>query len=173
MRDVIVIGAGGGGPVVAAELAGRGLDVLVLEGGPRHSDPESQWSHAENDANNPNNGYLRFGPEDRDKPAWFREWTNNLFVWQLSGVGGTTQHYYGNSPRPMPGAFSGYAGADAAEYDTAHRFPFTYEELVPYLEWVETTLPVETAAMAVSVTPGSRRFGMKAAMPPMAWAPRR
>lgn len=147
MRDVIVIGAGGGGPVVAAELAGRGLDVLVLEGGPRHADPESEWSHAENDANNPNNGYFRFGPEDRSKPAWFREWTTNMFVWQLSGVGGTTAHYYGNCPRPMPGVFSGYTGADAAEYDTEHRFPFAYDELVPYMEWVEATLPVQTAAM--------------------------
>ncbi len=147
MRDVIVIGAGGGGPVVAAELAGRGLDVLVLEGGPRHAEPEEQWSHAENDANNPNNGYFRFGPEDRSKPAWFREWTTNMFVWQLSGVGGTTAHYYGNCPRPMPGVFSGYAGADAGEYDTEHRFPFTYDELVPHMEWVEATLPVQTAAM--------------------------
>ncbi|WP_261379895.1 FAD-binding protein [Rhodococcus rhodochrous] len=34
MTDVIVIGAGGGGPVVAKELAARGLDVLVLEAGP-------------------------------------------------------------------------------------------------------------------------------------------
>ena len=33
MRDVIVVGAGGGGPVVAKELAARGLDVLVLEAG--------------------------------------------------------------------------------------------------------------------------------------------
>ncbi|AEF42841.1 GMC family oxidoreductase N-terminal domain-containing protein [Hoyosella subflava] len=147
MRDVIVIGAGGGGPVVAAELAGRGLDVLVLEGGPRHADPANQWSRAENDANNPNDGYFRFGPEDRSKPAWFREWTTNLFAWQLSGVGGTTQHYYGNSPRPMPGVFRGYVGADAGEYDTEHRFPFSYDEFVPYLEWVEATLPVQTAAM--------------------------
>ena len=147
MRDVIVIGAGGGGPVVAAELAGRGLDVLVIEGGPRQATPELEWSHAENDENNPNDGFLRFGPEDRSKPAWFREWANNMFVWELSGVGGTTQHYFGNSPRPYPGVFRGYSGADAAEYDRAHEFPFSYEELVPYLEWVEATLPVETAAM--------------------------
>ena len=44
MRDVIVIGAGGGGPVVAKELAGRGLDVLLLEGGARHADPEREWT---------------------------------------------------------------------------------------------------------------------------------
>ena len=34
VRDVIVVGAGGGGPVVAKELAARGLDVLLLEAGP-------------------------------------------------------------------------------------------------------------------------------------------
>ncbi|WNG86473.1 GMC oxidoreductase [Mycobacterium sp. ITM-2016-00317] len=147
MRDVIVIGAGGGGPVVAAELAGRGLDVPLLEGGPRHADPESEWSHAENDANNPNDGFFRFGPQDRAKPAWFREWTANMYVWQLSGVGGTTAHYYGNSPRPYPGVFQGYSGPDAAAYDRVHEFPFGYSELVPYLEWVEATLPVLTAPM--------------------------
>ncbi|QBS38937.1 GMC oxidoreductase [Nocardia sp. CS682] len=147
MRDVIVIGAGGGGPVIAAELAGRGLDVLLLEGGPRHAAPRSQWSHAENDANNPNDGFLRFGPQDRRKPGWFREWASNLYAWQLSGVGGTTVHYFGNCPRPYPGVFRGYSGPDAAAYDREHEFPFSYAEFVPYLEWVEATLPVQTAAM--------------------------
>lgn len=147
MRDVIVIGAGGGGPVVAKELAQRGLDVLLLEAGPRNAHPEQDWTHFENDANNPVSGYLRFGPSDRSKPAWARELPQNSFLWQLSGVGGTTQHYYGNCPRAAPGTFLGYAGADQAAYDTAHLFPFTYDELVPYYEWVEATLPVQTAAM--------------------------
>ncbi|MCK2241301.1 MULTISPECIES: GMC family oxidoreductase N-terminal domain-containing protein [unclassified Crossiella] len=149
MRDVIVIGAGGGGPVVAAELAGRGLDVLLLEAGPRHAKPREEWTHFENDANNPLTGYLRFGPQARDKPAWFRETPQNSFLWQLSGVGGTTQHYYGNCPRAYPGVFAGYDGADAANYDVEHRFPFGYKDLVPYYEWVEATLPVQTAAMGL------------------------
>lgn len=148
MRDVIVIGSGGGGPVMAKELAARGLDVLVLEGGPNYTDPEQQWSRYENDANNPADGYLRFGPSDRfDKPAWFRELPQNSFVWQLAGVGGTTLHYFGNSPRAMPGVFSDYTGPDADQYDVAHRFPFGYRELIPYYEWCEATLPVQTAAM--------------------------
>jgi choline dehydrogenase-like flavoprotein len=147
MRDVIIVGAGGGGPVVAKELAARGLDVLLLEAGPRHANPRDEWTHFENDANNPLTGFFRFGPEDRSKPAWFREWAQNSFLWQLSGVGGTTQHYYGNCPRAMPGVFAGYDGADADAYDVAHRFPFSYSELVPYYEWVEATLPVQTAAM--------------------------
>lgn len=147
MRDVIVVGAGGGGPVVAKELAQRGLDVLLLEAGPRTAHPRNEWTQYENDANNPLTGFLRFGPTDRTKPAWFREWAQNSFLWQLSGVGGTTQHYYGNCPRAYPGVFNDYAGADASNYDRAHQFPFGYRDMVPYFEWVEHTLPVETAAM--------------------------
>jgi choline dehydrogenase-like flavoprotein len=147
MRDVIVIGAGGGGPVVAKELAARGVDVLVLEGGPRHARPRQQWSLHEDDAWNPSTGYLRAGPADRSKPAWFRELPQNSFLWQASGVGGTTQQYFGNSPRAYPGVFADYAGADHALYDAAHRFPFGYAELLPYYEWVEDTLPVQTAPM--------------------------
>src|SRR5919197_2833398 len=147
MRDAIVIGAGGSGPVIAKELAARGLDVLVLEAGPWYRDPENEWSRYEDDANDPLTGYFRYGPSDRSKPAWFRETPQNSFLWQLSGVGGTTQHYYGNCPRAYPGVFAGYEGPDAGAYDGAHRFPFAYGELVPYYEWVEATLPVQTAAM--------------------------
>ena len=146
-RDVIVIGAGGGGPVVAKELAARGLDVLLLEAGHRFDDPPNQWSHMENDANNPATGFLRFGPSDRERPPWQRELPQNGFIEQIAGVGGTTLHYFGNSPRAMPGAFRGYRGRDAQAYDRAHEFPFGYRTMIPYYEWVEQTLPVQTAAM--------------------------
>ncbi|MCI0747020.1 MAG: GMC oxidoreductase [Verrucomicrobia subdivision 3 bacterium] len=147
MRDIIIIGAGGGGAVIAKELAARGLDVLLLEAGPRHLRPELEWSRLEIDANSPLTGYLRFGPADRTKPAWRRELPQNSAISQVSGVGGTTQHYFANSPRAMPGVFNDYTGADAENYDTAHLFPFGYRELIPYYEWVERTLPVETSAM--------------------------
>jgi len=147
MRDVIVIGAGGGGAVVAKELAQRGLDVLVLEAGPRFAEPSLQFRHLEHDANDPVSGYLRVGPSDRSKPAWIRELPQNCFLWQVAGVGGTTLHYYGNCPRAQPGVFHGYSGGDAANFDRAHEFPFTYRSLIPYYEWVEETLPVQTAPM--------------------------
>jgi choline dehydrogenase-like flavoprotein len=129
VRDVIVVGAGGGGPVVAKELAARGLDVLLLEGGPAWSDPEREWSHDENIANNPATGIFRFGPGDRAQAPWARDLPQNCFVWQTAGVGGSTLHYFGNSPRAMPDALPGY------------------HALIPYYEWVEHTLPVQTAAM--------------------------
>lgn len=164
MRDVIVIGAGGGGPVAAKELAARGLDVLLLEAGPNYDNPEKQWSRYENDANNPTDGYFRVGPSDRfEKPAWLRELPQNSFLWQVSGVGGTTQHYYGNSPRAFPGVFADYDGPDRDAYDHAHRFPFTYREFIPYYEWVEATLPVQTAAMGTKEERffhGAERMGL-------------
>jgi choline dehydrogenase-like flavoprotein len=146
-RDVIIIGAGGGGPVVAKELAARGLDVLLPEAGARHAKPAEEWRHLESDANNPVTGYFRVGPGDRSQPGWLRELPQNSFLWQVAGVGGTTLHYYGNNPRAAPGVFRGYTGRDAAAYDRAHAFPFTYKDFLPYYEWVEATLPVQTAAM--------------------------
>jgi choline dehydrogenase-like flavoprotein len=163
MHDVIVIGAGGGGPVVAKELAARGLDVLMLEGGPRFLRPEEEWSHLEDDANNPVFGYFRVGPGDRSRPAWLRETPQNSFVWQIAGVGGTTLHYYGNSPRAQPGVFRGYGRRDRGAYDRAHEFPFSYRSLIPYYEWVEHTLPVETAAMGAkeeAYLRGAARMGL-------------
>jgi choline dehydrogenase-like flavoprotein len=147
MRDIIVVGAGGGGAVIAKELGQRGLDVLLLEAGPRFGHPETDWTHFESDANNPTSGYLRFGPADRSRPPWVRELAQNSLFVQLSGVGGTTNHYQGNSPRAMPGVFLDYERDDESAYDRAHLFPFGYRELVPYYEWVEETLPVQTAPM--------------------------
>jgi len=147
MRDVIVVGAGGGGAVVAKELAGRGLDVLLLEAGARFADPEKDWTHFESDANNPYLGYFRFGPADRSRPEWVREIPQSMLLVQLAGVGGSTNHYQGNSPRAMPGTFVGYDKADQQAYDTDHLFPWPYRDLIPYYEWVEATLPVQTAPM--------------------------
>jgi choline dehydrogenase-like flavoprotein len=132
VHDVVVVGAGAGGPVVAKELAARGLDVLLLEAGPAWTDIEHQWSHDENTANNPATGIFRFGPSDRTQPPWARDLAQNSFIWQTAGVGGSTVHYFGNSPRAMPDALAG---------------ELTYRDLIPYYEWVEQTLPVQTAAM--------------------------
>jgi choline dehydrogenase-like flavoprotein len=163
MRDIVVVGAGGGGPVVAKELAARGLDVLVLEAGARHLRPEQEWTRLEDDTNDPITGRFRVGPSRREEAPWLRDFPQNSFVWQIAGVGGTTLHYFGNNPRPAPGVFAGYEGADRAEYDTAHVFPFTYAELRPYYEWCEETLPVRTGPMGTKEAVffrGAERLGL-------------
>jgi choline dehydrogenase-like flavoprotein len=161
---VIVIGAGGGGAVVAKELAERGLDVLVLEAGPRFAHPEREWSHFSQDAVNPVTGYFRWGPADRSKPPYARELNPpTTLVLQVAGVGGTTLHYSAISPRAMPGVFQGYRGHDRGNYDTGHLFPLSYRELIPFYEWVEETLPVQTSAMGTKEQvffEGARRAGL-------------
>ena len=155
--DVIIIGAGGGGPVVAKELGELGLKVLVLEAGPWYGnkkwpDPnrepghksssnvgdldhellKKQFTDYEADMNDLISGKFRWGPADRRRNPWFRNRAQSGFSWQCSGVGGTTLHYFGNSPRA---------------YSTAidNIWPITYRELIPYYQKVEATLPVYPA----------------------------
>src|SRR5699024_579188 len=49
-----------------------------------------------------------------------------------TGIGGSTFHYYANSPRAFPDAIN-------------NEWPIRYDELIPYYEKVEATLPVEFA----------------------------
>lgn len=155
--DVIVIGSGGGGAVIAKELGEKGLQVMVLEAGPwyGHSKwPEpnkergaqisskkedlnifllkEQYNKYEDEMNNLITGRLRWGPADRNRSPWYRNVTERGFVWQNSGVGGTTQSYLANSPRAFPVAID-------------HVWPVSYSELIPYYEKVEATLPIEFA----------------------------
>jgi len=126
--DVIVVGAGAGGPVAAYELARRRAKVLVLEAGP-WLDPDRDFTRLEDDMGSIVDGRLRWGPEDRTAPPWTRRRDGVGLILQAAGVGGTTLHYNGISPRAYPSAVNG-------------PWPFGYEELVPYYERVEEFLPV-------------------------------
>lgn len=156
--DVIVIGAGGGGPVVAKELGELGIRVLVLEAGPWYgnkkwpepnenrgeakesSDPRdldgslyrSQLTRLENDMNDLVSGKFRWGSADRRRTPWHRNIPDRAILWQTAGIGGSTLHYYANSLRAFPHAID-------------NEWPINYDELIPYYEKVEETLPVEFA----------------------------
>lgn len=155
--DVIVIGAGGGGPVIAKELGELGIRVLALEAGPWYgnkkwpnpnenrgakesSDPHDlngslyrkQITRLENDMNDFVSGKFRWGAADRRRSPWHRNIPDRAILWQTAGIGGSTIHYYANSLRAFPQAID-------------NEWPIQYTELTPYYEKVEKTLPVEFA----------------------------
>ncbi|MFD1851397.1 GMC family oxidoreductase N-terminal domain-containing protein [Oceanobacillus bengalensis] len=156
--DVIVIGAGGGGPVIAKELGELGIRVLVLEAGPwygnknwpnpnenRGEEKESsnpndldgalyrkQITRLENDMNDFVSGKFRWGSADRRRGPWYRNIPDPTILWQTAGIGGGTIHYYANSLRAFPHAID-------------NEWPINYADLIPYYEKVEKTLPVEFA----------------------------
>lgn len=155
--DVIIIGAGGGGAVAAKELGEKGLKVLVLEAGPWYGNKKwpnpntergatgssssddldieilkKSFTDLEDDMNDFISGKLRWGPANRDKSPWPRINLQGGIAWQNSGVGGSTLHYFANSPRAFPQAVNGV-------------WPISYEELIPYYEKLEITLPVYPA----------------------------
>ncbi|HET7481725.1 MAG TPA: GMC family oxidoreductase [Actinomycetota bacterium] len=129
-HDVIIIGAGAGGPVVAKELAEQGLKVLHLEAGAWHDRLERDLTHSEADMTNPVSGVFRWGPSDRDQGPWVRRMVGPGLITQVAGVGGTTLHYFANSPRAFPLAVE------------RGRWPVSYRSLIPYYERVESILPV-------------------------------
>ncbi|HEX9713083.1 MAG TPA: GMC family oxidoreductase [Actinomycetota bacterium] len=132
--DVVVIGAGGTGAVVAKELAEAGLGVVVLEAGPWH-DPQRNFSGLEWEMLNPFDSLFRWGPLDRTLPPWPRVRDGMAALLQTPGVGGNTLHFGANCPRAYIGAIES-------------AWPFRYRELVPYFFKVEETLPVAVPEIA-------------------------
>ena len=155
--DVIIIGAGGGGAVVAKELGEKGIKVLLLESGPWYgnikwpnpnaeqgADSSSSYedlsieilrknfTDLEDDMNDPISGKFRWGPANRERAPWPRNIAMGGYTWQNSGIGGSTLHYFGNCPRAYPQSVD-------------NEWPISYQELIPYYEKVEATLPVSPA----------------------------
>ncbi len=127
--DVIVVGAGAGGPVAARVLSEAGLRVLMLDVGP-WLDPERDYSQHEDDMMAMSDGKLRWGPADRDRDPWQRKRIGVSVLIQAAGVGGCTRHYNGIASRAQRPSIN-------------EEWPLDYEDLVECYEAVERLLPVQ------------------------------
>ncbi len=126
--DLLIVGCGAGGAVLAQRLARAGWRIVVLEKGP-FFDPDSDWVSDEEGARS------LYWTENRviggEDPVELGQ--NNSGV----GVGGTMLHYAGYTPRFHPSDFETHTrdgvGAD---------WPLSYWELKAHYERVEAELPV-------------------------------
>jgi choline dehydrogenase-like flavoprotein len=126
--DLVIVGAGAGGSVLAQRLARRGVHVVVLEAGP-FWDPDEDWVSDEAGSQHLYWNEPRvIGGSD---PVALGK--NN----SGRGVGGSMVHYAGYTPRFHPSDFE-VRTRDGVGAD----WPIAYDELEPYYAELERELPV-------------------------------
>ena len=147
--NVVIVGAGAGGGVVAKELTQAGLDVVLFERGDwpsydTHNDDEL-WSQRTPALGNP------FGPDDRryrrvmvnadgsTHIALPCEWDYNNIA---ACVGGGTTSYGAMAWRYMPQDFRLRSTYGEVKNSTLADWPITYDDLEPYYEKAEYEIGV-------------------------------
>jgi gluconate 2-dehydrogenase alpha chain len=160
--DVIVLGAGASGAILASELAQNGLKVVCLDKGPRYSDEDFRLKHDEI------RYYARGAivPHMTTDPMTWRErnkdsaallpWVsgplgtaNPLHLPPSIGTGGGSIHWGGACWRfretefRMKSTIEGRLGKEALpEGSTLVDWPINYQDLEPYYDRVEWELGI-------------------------------
>lgn len=171
--DCVVIGSGPGGAPFAWKLAEQGMDVLVLEAGPRYN-PLKDYALDQQDWETKGFPYRKrikytYGKKQNLNPNF-----NDLKSWnkasgrlnrtnqrryhqyhQVSGVGGTTLHYQGEAHRLNKNAFR-----MKTLYDEVVDWPIDYETLEPYYDEAENIIGV-AGPEEVPDRPRSKPFPLK------------
>lgn len=159
--DFVIVGSGAAGGVLAAELAGAGFDVVVLEQGPWRTardfdhDEVGHWIH----------GTLTGDP--RQDPQTFRSTADETAQVQAApppliyarGVGGSSVHFTANYWRLRPDDFRERSLLGPISGTGFTDWPLSYEELEPYYTRAEWTVGV-SGAVGPSDPPRSRGYPM-------------
>jgi len=132
--DVIIIGSGAGGGVIAKELGEAGLEVVILEAGKRY-DPHNDYPTDKIDFE------VRaanvFAPKDERRDLYTSGGASHFLYSRVKGVGGSTLHYVAMSPRLHESDF-----CVRSEDGVADDWPIAYADLEPYYARVEYELGV-------------------------------
>jgi choline dehydrogenase-like flavoprotein len=155
--DVCVVGAGPAGAIIAARLAERGHDVVVLEAGPRFDGDrrERLATHVR-----PGGGSVWEMGGDRDAYTSDGGRHYPLNAARVKGVGGSTLHWQGMVMRLHERDF---------EMQTRHGvgadWPIGYDDLQPYYAEAERELGVAGAADNPHAPPREEPFPLPAFPP--------
>lgn len=147
--DVVIVGSGVVGAMMADQLAGEGKSVLVLDAGLRiqRAQAVENWRNMPF-KNRTGSDFQGLYPQSKWAPAPLY-WPENNFV-ELSGpdgkgfkqgylktVGGTTWHWAASSWRHLPVDLKMYSA-----YGVGRDWPISYDELEPYYCRAEDTMGV-------------------------------
>ncbi len=133
--DVVVVGAGFAGALLADRLAAAGIGVAVLEAGPRVDRGAAFRTFLETPIKTPESPYERLPeagfPDTLDSGHWYRQSGPDIFKsTYLKAVGGTSWHWLGTCVRYVPSDFR-----MRSVFGQAIDWPIDYAELEPwYLE---------------------------------------
>lgn len=147
--DVVIVGAGAGGGVVAKELAANGLSVVLLERGQRVGPNDDR----KDDLRNQRTSILgnNSGPEDEGNPrvAIDLQGTERIVYPSQPGysnnaacVGGGTLTYGAMAWRYHPNDFRMRSTYGALEGSTLEDWPIAYDDLESYYEKAEWEIGV-------------------------------
>jgi choline dehydrogenase-like flavoprotein len=153
--DCLVIGSGPGGAPFAWKLASKGMNVLLLEAGPRY-DPYKSYALDEDDWETKGFPEIRNIRHTFGKKQPLDTQYENLKSWnkasgplnptkerrylkyhQISGIGGTTLHFQGEAHRLNEDAFR-----MKSRYGVGVDWPIGYKDLEPYYSETEGILGV-------------------------------
>ncbi|WP_031500740.1 FAD-dependent oxidoreductase [Bryobacter aggregatus] len=153
--DAVIVGAGGGGGVVAYELAKAGWNVVLLERGRAQTFAET--GHSELHSQRTTVLGNAFGPDDT-RHLRIREAENGRWVKVLPSdgaynnvaacVGGGTLSYGAMAWRFLPKDFQMRSTYGAPAGSTLEDWPLRYEELEPYYAKAEWEIGVSGKAGA-------------------------
>ena len=152
--EVGIVGAGAAGGVLALELARRGIQVVVLESGPRHDFARRGESVRR---------YLRHENPWPTSPRELDRYTvGGPVIYQLEGrrargVGGSTLHWEGYALRMHERDLRLLTSHGIAE-----DWPISYQDLEPYYTAAERMLGVAGAADEPWASPRSASFPLPA-----------
>jgi glucose dehydrogenase len=127
--DVCIVGGGVAGAILAFQLAHQGIDVLVLEAGPRH-DPAKRYEYMRQSLYGID-PWASKNPGREEYPPEARRWTH------VKAVGGSGLHWGANVDRLHESDFE-----LRTRYGIGSDWPIRYRELEPYYTRAEKLIGV-------------------------------
>jgi choline dehydrogenase-like flavoprotein len=155
--DVVIVGSGVAGALIAARLTAAGARVRILEAGPRTDRAAAvrryrsgQWAYES----------VPWAPQPAGMPAgsYYVQAGSVPFASDYERrVGGTTWHWLGNCPRLLPSDF-----AMQTRFGVGVDWPISYDDLEPWYVDAEHELGVSGNSSHDAGSPRSADFPMPA-----------